>query len=186
MAASMNRKSSKIFYNIAVNHSLTNKRTFLKKGIPVPSEYLYLDDPKNKVNAHELFKGKRGVLFSVLGAFTPGCQNHIPEYLDNHEKFKAEGFDVIACVAVNDPFVMSAWARSLNTNNKVLMLADTHGLFTKAMKMDLDCRHIMGTIRSKRYSVVIEDSVIKGFNMEPDHGGLACLLCIKNMKTFKR
>ncbi|KAH3846152.1 hypothetical protein DPMN_088449 [Dreissena polymorpha] len=105
----------------------THIRWYLKRGIPVPSVDLYVDTPNNKVNAHELFKGKRGVLFSVLGAFTPGCKTHMPEYLDNYDKFKAEGFDVIACVAVNDPYVVSAWAESLNTRNKILMLADPKG-----------------------------------------------------------
>ncbi|XP_045170469.1 peroxiredoxin-5, mitochondrial-like [Mercenaria mercenaria] len=172
-------------HKLLASHVLSHRRNYIKKGQPVPSVNLYLDTPKNAVNAHDLFRGKRGVLFSVLGAFTPGCWKHIPDYLDHYDQFKAEGFDLIVCVAVNDPFVMSAWAQSLNTKDKILMLADTQAEFTKAMNMDLDCRHIMGTIRSKRYSVVIEDSIIKGFNMEPEDTGLACLLCIQNMKNTK-
>lgn len=186
MAVIAGKVFSENIYKYLLSSFVSQTRTYIKRGAAVPSVDLYLDTPNNTVNAHNLFKGKRGVLFSVLGAFTPGCQKHIPEYLEHYDEFKAEGYDVIACVAVNDPFVMSAWAQSLNCKDKVLMLADTHGEFAKAMKMDLDCRHIMGTVRSKRYSVVIEDSIIKGFNMEPDHGGLACLLCIHNLKSVKQ
>lgn len=160
---------------------MSHRRHFIKHGDPLPSVDLYLDTPNNKVNAHELFKGKRGILFSVLGAFTPGCKKHIPEYLEHYDQFKAEGFDLLVCVVVNDPYVVAAWAKSLDTKDKILMLADPTAEFTKAMKMDLDCRHIMGTIRSKRYSVVIENGIMKGFQMEPEDTGLACLLCIKNL-----
>lgn len=160
--------------------TLSQHRT-LKRVNNIPSVNVYLDTPSNVINMRDIFKGKRGVLFSVLGAFTPGCRNHIPEYLEHYEEFKSLGYDVIACVAVNDPFVMSAWAKSLNTKDKILMLADTKAEFAKAMKMDIDCQHIMGTIRSQRFSVVIEDNVIMRFNYEPDNTGLACLLCIKNM-----
>ncbi|XP_060571017.1 peroxiredoxin-5, mitochondrial-like [Ruditapes philippinarum] len=167
------------------NHEVSHRRNYIRRGEKVPSVNLYLDTPNNAVNAYDLFKGKRGVLFSVLGAFTPGCKKHIPDYLDHYDQFKAEGYDLIVCVAVNDPYVMSAWAKSLNTKDKILMLADPKAEFTKAMNMDLDCRHIMGTTRSKRYSVVVEDSKMKGFNMEPEDTGLACLLCIQNMKNSK-
>lgn len=154
----------------------------IKYGSSLPSVEVFVDSPSNPINVRDIFKDKKGVLFSVLGAFTPGCsQSHIPEYLENYDKFKAEGYEVIACVAVNDPYVMSAWGKDLQTEGKIMMLADTNAELTKAMRMELDCRHIMGTIRSKRYSVVIHDNVVKGFNGEPDHSGLACLMCIKNI-----
>lgn len=90
---------------------------------------------------------------------------------------------MICCLAVNDPFVMSAWADKLKTKGKIKMLADPQGKFTKAMKMDLDCTKLLGNVRSKRYALVIEDSVIKSVNTEPDHTGLACLLCIRNFRS---
>ncbi|XP_056020923.1 peroxiredoxin-5, mitochondrial-like isoform X2 [Ostrea edulis] len=154
------------------------------KGERIPSVDLYEDSPAEPLNAQELFKGKKGVLFAVVGAFTPGCsEKHIPEYLNNYDKFKEEGYDMICCLAVNDPFVMSAWGDKLKTRGKIRMLADPQGKFTKAMKMDLDCTKLLGNIRSKRYALVIEDSVIKSINTEPDHTGLACLLCIRNFRS---
>ncbi|XP_064599868.1 peroxiredoxin-5, mitochondrial-like [Liolophura sinensis] len=155
----------------------------MKPGNTLPDIELYDGSPSSPVNVRELYKGKRGVLFSVLGAFTPGCsQAHIPDYLSNYEHFKDEGYDLISCVAVNDPFVMDAWGKMVNPDGKIKMLADPRAEFTKAMNMELDCTKLMGNVRSKRYSLVIEDSIIKSCNLEPDHTGLACLLCIQNIK----
>ncbi|XP_061174578.1 peroxiredoxin-5, mitochondrial-like [Saccostrea echinata] len=179
--AGMNRVVTRSLCNPAVN----SNRTF-RIGEKIPSEDLFEDSPTKPLNAQELFKGKKGVLFAVVGAFTPGCsEKHIPEYLNHHDKLKEEGYDMICCVAVNDPFVMSAWADKLQTRGKIRMLADPQCKFTKAMKMDLDCTKLLGNIRSKRYALVIEDSVIKSINTEPDHTGLACLLCIRNFKSAK-
>lgn len=166
------------------NPAVNSCRTF-RIGEKIPPVELYPEDtPTKPLNAQELFKGKKGVLFAVVGAFTPGCsQAHIPEYLNNYEKFKEEGYDMICCLAVNDPFVMSAWADKLKTKGKIKMLADPQGKFTKAMKMDLNCTKLLGNVRSKRYALVIEDSVIKSVNTEPDHTGLACLLCIRNFRS---
>ena len=155
-------------------------------GEKLPTICLYEDSPDTSVNLQELFKGKKGVLFSVVGAFTPGCtQSHIPEYLDHFEKFKEEGYDLVCCVSVNDPFVMSAWGQQVKTNGKIRMLADPKAEFTKAMNMDLDCTKLLGNIRSKRYSLVIEDGTIQSIMTEPNHTGLACLLCIKNFSKGK-
>lgn len=160
-------------------------RTF-KIGEALPSVCLYEDSPENEVNPNTLFKGKRGILFSVVGAFTPGCtQSHIPEYLENYDKFKEEGFDLICCVSVNDPFVMAAWGRQVNAAGKIRMLADPRAEFTKAMQMDLDSRKLLGNIRSKRYCLLIEDGYIRSIMTEPNHTGLACLLCIKNFSKGK-
>ncbi|OWF50395.1 peroxiredoxin-5, mitochondrial-like [Mizuhopecten yessoensis] len=163
---------------------VTGQKRTLKIGNELPSVNLYEESPKDTVNILDLFKGKRGVLFSVVGAFTPGCTEvHLPDYLDHYEKFKNEGYDLICCVAVNDPFVMSAWGKQVKAEGKIRMLADTQAEFTRAISMELDCRKIMGNIRSKRYSMVVENGVIQSINTEPDNSGLSCLLCIKNYRS---
>ncbi|XP_060080311.1 peroxiredoxin-5, mitochondrial-like [Ylistrum balloti] len=160
---------------------ITGQTRSLKIGNEIPSVNLYEDTPDNAVNIRDAFKGKKGVLFSVVGAFTPGCTEvHLPDYLDHYEKFKNEGYDLICCVAVNDPFVMSAWGKHVKAEGKIRMLADTQAEFTRALNMELDCRKVMGNTRSKRYSLVVEDGIIQSINMEPENTGLACLLCIKN------
>ncbi|KAK3092333.1 hypothetical protein FSP39_001408 [Pinctada imbricata] len=158
-----------------------------KVGERIPSVSVYEGSPDGVINPQELFKGKKGILFSVLGAFTPGCSlEHIPEYLQQFEKFKEEGYDLICCVAVNDPFVMAAWGKDVKAEGKIRMLADPAAEFTKALKMELDCTKPLGGLRSKRYSLVVEDAVIKSINTEPDHTGLACLLCIRNYKAHRQ
>ncbi|ESO90082.1 hypothetical protein LOTGIDRAFT_233896 [Lottia gigantea] len=173
--------SRKAFKHLVVCYQT---QSFLKIGDSLPDIKLYQDTPDNGISAKELYKGKKGVLFSVVGAFTPGCTHaHIPEYLESADKFKEEGYDLIGCVSVNDPFVMSAWGKNLQAEGKIKMLADTNGEFTKALGMELDCTKLLGNIRSKRYSLVIEDSIIQTINEDPKHSGLVCLLCIRNLKT---
>ncbi|XP_046577559.1 peroxiredoxin-5, mitochondrial-like isoform X2 [Haliotis rubra] len=139
-----------------------NPKRYLRAGDRLPDVEVYGATPNDAINPAELYKGKRGVLFSVVGAFTPGCsESHIPEYISNHQKFKEEGYDVICCVAVNDPFVMNAWGKELKAEGKIKMLADTRGEFTRAMGMQLDCTKPLGGWRSRRYSIVVEDSVIQ-------------------------
>ncbi|XP_063429327.1 peroxiredoxin-5, mitochondrial-like [Mytilus trossulus] len=158
-----------------------------KIGEKLPIVSVYEDTPDKKVNLQELFKNKRGVLFSVVGAFTPGCTTaHLPEYLENFDRFKEEGYDLICCISVNDPFVMSAWGKQVSAEGKITMLADPKAEFTKAMNMDLDCTKLLGNVRSKRYCLIIEDGIIKSIMTEPNHTGLACLLCIKNFSKGTR
>ncbi|KAL3874204.1 hypothetical protein ACJMK2_037250 [Sinanodonta woodiana] len=153
----------------------------IRVGERLPPVSLYVDLPSNPINLQELFKGKKGVVFSVIGAFVPGCsQAHLPEYINHVDKFREEGYDLLGCIAVNDPFVMSAWGKSVGADGKVLMLADPKAEFTRALDMELDCKNLLGGVRSKRYSLVIEDGIVQGVNTEPDHTGLACLLCIRN------
>ncbi|CAE1155265.1 PRDX5 [Acanthosepion pharaonis] len=158
----------------------------LQVGERLPEISLFENKPGNvieSVNLAELYKNKKGVLFSVVGAFTPGCSNaHIPEYINHYETFKKAGYDLIACVSVNDPFVMAAWSQKTKAEGKIKMLADPRGEFTKAIGMELDCSKMLGNIRSKRYSLVVENNVIRSINLDPDHTGLVCLLCIKNVR----
>ncbi|XP_048259117.1 peroxiredoxin-5, mitochondrial-like [Haliotis rufescens] len=177
------RLLSRVVLKTSAPVTVQSKR-YLRVGDRLPNVEVYGATPNDVINPAELYKGKRGVLFSVVGAFTPGCsESHIPEYISNHQKFKEEGYDLICCVAVNDPFVMDAWGKELRAEGKIKMLADTRGEFTRAMGMQLDCTKPLGGWRSRRYSIVVEDSVIQQINEDPDHTGLVCLLCIKNMKS---
>jgi peroxiredoxin len=112
------------------------------------------DGPAQK-STSEVFNGKTVLLFAVPGAFTPTCNNkHLPGYLADHDALKAKGVDTIACVAVNDVFVMSAWAKANDVGDRILMLADGNGEFARAVGLDVDlARFGMGS-RSNRYSMV--------------------------------
>ena len=121
----------------------------------------------NPVKTDDLFKGKKVVLFGLPGAFTPTCSaKHVPSYLANIDKLKAKGVDEVACMSVNDAFVMGAWARDQHTGDKVRMLGDGSAEFTKAMGLTLDLNaRGMGT-RSQRFSMLVDDGVVKSLNVE--------------------
>jgi peroxiredoxin len=119
----------------------------------------------------EVFKGKKVVLFAVPGAFTPTChKNHLPGFLQNAEAIKAKGIDTIAVTGVNDPFVMDAWKKASNAEGKIEFLADGNGDFAKAIDMTLDASGNGLGLRSKRYSMVVEDGVVKKLNVEEAPG----------------
>lgn len=137
-------------------------------------------EPGNKVSMDQLFKGKTGVLFAVPGAFTPGCsKTHLPGFVQQAADLRSKGVQEVACVSVNDAFVMAAWGKEHGTDGKVRMLADPTGAFTKAVDLLLDSDQIvqvLGNKRSKRYSMLVEDGVVKKLNVEPDGTGLTCSL----------
>ena len=119
----------------------------------------------------EIFRGKKVVLFAVPGAFTPACsQRHLPGYVDKAANLKAKGIDEIACVAVNDAFVMGAWAKEQRTEGKVRMLADGSGDFTRALGLELDLTKGGLGIRSRRYAMLVDDGVVKSLNIEAQPG----------------
>jgi peroxiredoxin len=119
----------------------------------------------------ELFGGKRVVLFAVPGAFTPTCSlNHLPGYLENRDAILARGVDDIAVVAVNDWHVMGAWAQSSGGLGKIHFLADWDASFTKALGLDADLSAGGLGIRSRRYSMLVEDGVVKTLNIEETPG----------------
>ena len=141
----------------------------IKVGDRIPSatlKHMTKEGPAN-VTTDELFKGKRVVLFSVPGAFTPTCHaKHLPGFVQNIDKLKAKGVDTIACLAVNDVFVMDAWAKASGASDKVLMLADGNADFTKALGLELDASGFgMGT-RGKRFALVAKDGVVTHLNVE--------------------
>ncbi|XP_043931746.1 peroxiredoxin-5, mitochondrial [Protopterus annectens] len=152
----------------------------IKVGDKLPGVEVYEGDPGNKVNIAELFKGKKGALFALPGAFTPGCsKTHLPGFIEQAEQLKKKGVDIVACIAVNDVFAMTAWGQAHHAEGKVRMLADSTGAFTKAVDMFLDNAHleeVLGNKRSKRYSMVVDDGVVKVLNVEPDGTGLTCSL----------
>lgn len=122
---------------------------------------------EREVSTGDLFQGKRAVLFAVPGAFTPTCSDyHLPGFVEQADAIRARGIDLIACVAVNDHFVMEAWGKAREVGDKILMLADGNGDFARAMGLDQDTsRFGLGT-RSRRYSALIEDGVLKAIHVD--------------------
>ena len=119
----------------------------------------------------ELLGSGKVVLFAVPGAFTPGCSNfHLPGFVLRGDEVKAKGVDTIACVAVNDAFVMKAWADDQNVGDSIQMIGDGNGDFTKAMDLVMDGSGIGLGSRSKRYAAVIQDGVIEQLFVEPKPG----------------
>ncbi len=115
----------------------------------------------------DIFAGKRVVLFAVPGAFTPTCSNsHLPGFLTSADSFKAKGIDTIACTAVNDVFVLDAWARSTGADDKILFLADGNADFARALGLEHDGSAAGLGLRSKRYAMLIEDGIVKLLNVE--------------------
>ena len=119
------------------------------------------------VTTDQLFGGKRVALFAVPGAFTPTCSaKHLPGFKDHAADLKAKGVDTIACVSVNDMFVMKAWAKDQGITDEVLMLADGNGDFTKALGLEMDGSKFGMGLRSQRYSFVAKDGVVEKLNVE--------------------
>jgi peroxiredoxin len=115
-----------------------------------------------------VFAGKKVVLFSVPGAFTPTCSaKHLPGFVELAGKIKAKGIDTIACLAVNDVFVMSAWGKAGNVGDSIVMLADGNGEFTRALGLELDATGFGMGQRGKRFSMIVDNGVVKKLNIEP-------------------
>jgi len=124
-----------------------------------------------KVAAQHLFSGKKVVLFSVPGAFTPTCSaKHLPGYVDNAAALKAKGVDTIACMAVNDVFVMSAWGKASNVGDNVLMLADGNGEYARSLGLELDASGFGMGKRGQRFSLIVDDGTVTHVNVEPPGG----------------
>jgi len=125
----------------------------------------------NPFNVAEQAKGKTVALFAVPGAFTPTCsEKHLPGFLDAADQLKAKGVDEIWCVAVNDPFVMGAWGKSLGVNGQIRMLGDGSGVWTKNLGLELDLVDKGLGVRSQRYSALLRDGVVDKLNLENGPG----------------
>jgi len=121
----------------------------------------------NPVKVEDLTKGKKVVIFGLPGAFTPTCSaKHVPSYLASYDQMKAKGVDTIACLSVNDAFVMGAWGREQKTGDKVRMLADGSADFTKALGLELDLTARGMGVRCQRFSMLVDDGVVKALNIE--------------------
>jgi peroxiredoxin len=128
-------------------------------------------DGAKEITTAEIFPGKKVVLFAVPGAFTPTCSNnHLPGYLENHDAILARGVDTIAVVAVNDVHVMGAWARFTGGEGKILYLADGSGTFAKSLGLDIDLSGGGMGLRSKRYSMIVDDGKVTALNVEDSPG----------------
>ena len=141
----------------------------IKVGDKIPSATLMemQDGKPTPVKTDDFFAGKKVALFAVPGAFTPTCSaKHVPSFKIHAGDLKAKGVDTIACVSVNDVFVMKAWGADQGVGDDILMLADGNGDFTKAVGLELDgSRFGMGQ-RSQRYSMIVKDGVVKELNVE--------------------
>ena len=134
---------------------------------------LTADGPK-ELSTADVFGARKVVLFGVPGAFTPTCNNnHLPGYIENHDAILAKGVDRIAVVAVNDVFVMGAWARSTGGDGKIQFLADGSGDFARAAGLDIDLSKAGLGLRLKRFSAIVEDGTVTALNIEDAPGMVA-------------
>ena len=119
----------------------------------------------------ELCEGKKVVLFAVPGAFTPTCSvQHLPGFLENAQSFKDKGVDTVACVSVNDPFVMGAWGKDREVGENLVMLSDGNGDFTAAIGLEMDGSGFGLGTRSQRYAMIVDDGVVSTLNVESGPG----------------
>ncbi len=145
----------------------------IKVGDRIPSATLHrmTADGPAELSTEELFGGKRVALFALPGAFTPTCSGkHLPGFVDNADALAAKGVDAIACVSVNDAFVMDAWGKDQNVGDAVMMLADGSAEFTRALGLELDLIARGLGVRSQRYSMLVEDGVVAALHVEADTG----------------
>ena len=141
----------------------------IKVGDKIPSATLMQmkDGGPKPVTTDQLFAGKKVALFALPGAFTPTCSaKHLPGFIQHSEALKGKGIDSIACVSVNDAFVMGAWGEHQKAGDKVMMLADGNGDFTRALGLELDATKFGMGKRSQRYSMVVDNGVVTQLNVE--------------------
>ncbi|GAB2176126.1 redoxin family protein [Dongia sp. agr-C8] len=141
----------------------------IKVGDKLPSVTLkYMNkDGMQTATTDDLFKGKKAVLFGLPGAFTPTCSaKHLPGFVTHADDLKKKGVDVIACLSVNDAFVMDAWGKAQNAGEKVMMLADGNADFAKATGLTMDGSGYGMGLRTSRWAMVLEDGKVKTLNVE--------------------
>ena len=145
----------------------------IKVGDAIPSMKLMMassDGPK-ETTTDDIFKGKKVVLFAVPGAFTPTCsQKHLPGFVEQASALKAKGVDTVACISVNDAFVMGAWGKAQGTDGKVVMLADGSGAFTKALGLELDLVSRGMGVRSQRFALIADNGKVTHLAVEQPGG----------------
>jgi peroxiredoxin len=149
---------------------MTGKHIQVGDTIPNATLRTMSDEGPVEVEASEFFKGKKVVVFAVPGAFTPTCNHHLPTYVQNADAIKAKGVDEIACLAVNDPFVMGAWGKVNEAEGRVTMLADGNAELSAALGMTFDGGGFGLGQRSHRYAMIVENGVVKALSMEEAPG----------------
>ena len=141
----------------------------IQAGDKIPStdiQYMGADGVET-INTDSLLAGKRVVLFALPGAFTPTCSaSHLPGYVVHSDALFDKGVDLIACLSVNDAFVMDAWGKAHNADDRVMMLADGSAHLTRALGLEMDLDAAGMGLRSKRYAMVINDGVVETLNVE--------------------
>ena len=141
----------------------------IKVGDKLPAATFSAGTPEGPrpMSTDDIFAGKKVALFAVPGAFTPTCSaKHLPGFKEHVADFKAKGVDTIACVSVNDAFVMKAWGESQSVGQDILMLGDGNGDFTKAIGLEMDGSKFGLGQRSQRYSMIVKDGVVATLNVE--------------------
>ncbi|MHA1152102.1 MAG: peroxiredoxin [Alphaproteobacteria bacterium] len=141
----------------------------IQVGDRIPSGTLHhlTENGPEAITTDEIFAGKKVVLFALPGAFTPTCSaKHLPGFVAKAGEIKAKGIDTIACLSVNDAFVMGAWGKDQGVGDKVLMLADGIAEFTKALGLELDLTSRAFGVRSNRYAMIVDDGVVTLLNNE--------------------
>ncbi|MDP7660985.1 MAG: peroxiredoxin [Gammaproteobacteria bacterium] len=135
--------------------------------LPSGSFSVMTSDGPGSVSTQELFAGKKVVLFAVPGAFTPTCSaKHLPGYLQNAVALKSKGIDTIACLSVNDVFVMDAWSKDQGVGDTIMMLADGSGDYARALGLELDASGIGMGQRAKRFAIIIDDGIATQLHVE--------------------
>ena len=145
----------------------------LKENETIPNSefFIMVDGSPVKKNTFEFFINKKVVLFGLPGAYTSVCSaKHLPGYIDNYDKYKAKGVDLIVCISVNDPFVMDAWGKSQNVKDKIIMMSDPFLSFTKTIGADVDKSARGLGIRSNRYTMLIDNLKVIKLQEEEDTG----------------
>lgn len=141
----------------------------IKVGDPIPKaslSHMTENGPAN-MSTDEIFSNRKVVLFALPGAFTPTCSAaHLPSYVVLADKIKASGVDTIACLSVNDAFVMDAWGKTQNVEKHILMLADGSAELTKALGLELDLSERHFGLRSQRYAMIVDNGVVRHLNVE--------------------
>lgn len=138
----------------------------IQEGDKIPSVTIKATDMSD-LTTDDLFKGKKVVLFAVPGAFTPTCSNqHLPGYIENADAIRAKGVDDIICMAVNDAFVMNAWAKDRGAGDKVRLVADGNGDLSKALGLEMDGTGIGFGLRCQRFAAVVEDGIVTKLAVE--------------------
>jgi len=149
----------------------------IKVGESIPAVDLFEGTPANKVDLAALSTGKKVLVFGVPGAFTPGCsKSHLPGYVERESAIKGKGINEIVCLSVNDPYVMAAWGEAHKADGKVRLLADPRAELTKKLGLEIDMTDKLGTVRSKRYAMLVADGKVEKLEVEPDGTGLSCSL----------